>query len=236
MKEPVKHFKKPKDAKTIIPDRNKKKQRVKTAKYRKISSTNWLKRQLNDPYVDKAVKLGVRGRAYFKIEEIDNKFKVIKKGGSIIDLGCAPGGWLQYSVKSKAKFVLGIDILETTPVEGAVIIQQDFLTENAVEKILSKMPDNKKADSVISDLAANTTGHKATDHMKTTMLVEKAYSFAKQVLNEDGCFVAKLFRGGAEDKLLNQLKKDFKIVKHFKPESSRRDSVEMYVIATGFKG
>ena len=210
------------------------KQKVKTAKYRKISSTRWLQRQLNDPYVIKARERGVRCRAYFKIEEIDKKFKLFHKKDIVVDLGCAPGGWVEYAVK-RSRFVLGVDILETKPIKGAVLIQQDFLADDAVDIILSKIPNDKKVDVVISDLAANTTGHKATDHLKTTVLVEKAYLFARQVLNENGSFVAKIFRGGAETDLLNQLKQDFVRVKHFKPDSSRKSSVEMYVVATGFK-
>jgi 23S rRNA (uridine2552-2'-O)-methyltransferase len=152
------------------------KQKVKTARGRTISSTRWLERQLNDPYVIEAKKLGVRGRAYFKIEEIDEKFHLIKRNlTTVVDLGCAPGGWCQYAVKKQAKFVLGLDILETKPIPGAVLIQQDFMTPDAIDILLSKMPNNKKADCVISDLAANTTGHKQTDHLKTTALVEKAY-------------------------------------------------------------
>ncbi|MCT4575613.1 MAG: RlmE family RNA methyltransferase [Alphaproteobacteria bacterium] len=216
--------------------RNQLKQKVKTARGRKISSKLWLERQLNDPYVKKAREMGVRGRAYFKIEEIDKRFKVIKKGGTVIDLGCAPGGWCQYAGKRHAKFVLGVDILETKPIEGAVLIQQDFMKPEAIDLILSKMPRGQKVDCVISDMAANTTGHKQTDHLKTTALVEKAYFFARQVLNKDGAFVAKLFRGGAEKELLDQLKHDFEVIKHFKPDSSRKDSVEIYIVATGFKG
>lgn len=219
----------------LAKSRNQLKQKVKTARGRKISSKIWLERQLNDPYVKKAVQMGVRGRAYFKIEEIDKKFKLIKRGATVIDLGCAPGGWCQYAGKRKAKFVLGVDILETKPIPGAVLIQQDFMKPEAIDIILSKIPESQKVDCVISDMAANTTGHKSTDHLKTTALVEKAYFFANQVLAPGGSFVAKLFRGGAENDLLKQLKADFEVVKHFKPDSSRKDSVEMYVVATGFK-
>jgi len=219
----------------LVKSRNQLKQKVRTAKGRKISSKNWLERQLNDPYVKKAQQMGVRGRAYFKIEEIDAKFHIIKKGETIIDLGCAPGGWCEYAVK-RAGFVLGVDILETKPIEGVTLIQQDFLEDKAADIILSKMPDSKKANCVISDMAANTTGHKQTDHLRTEALVEKAYFFAKQVLLENGSFVAKIFRGGTDQELLKQLKADFESVKHFKPNSSRKDSVEIYVVATGFKG
>jgi 23S rRNA (uridine2552-2'-O)-methyltransferase len=220
----------------LVKSRTQLKQKVKTGKGRKLSSKLWLERQLNDPYVKKAVQMGVRGRAYFKIEEIDKKFHIIKKGGTVIDLGCAPGGWCEYAGKRHARFVLGLDILETKPIPGAVLIQQDFMKPEAIDIILAKMPAGQKADSVISDLAANTTGHKQTDHLKTTALVEKAYFFARQVLKPGGCFVAKIFRGGAEKDLQEQLKADFELVKHFKPNSSRKDSVEMYLVATGFKG
>lgn len=219
-----------------VQSRTQLKQKVKTGKGRKLSSKLWLERQLNDPYVKRAVQMGVRGRAYFKIEEIDQKFHLIKRGCTVIDLGCAPGGWCEYAGKRKARFVLGVDILETKPIPGAVLIQQDFMQPEAIDIILAQMPNNKKTDCVISDLAANTTGHKQTDHLKTTALVEKAYYFAQQVLTPGGSFVAKLFRGGAEGDLLKQLREDFELVKHFKPNSSRKDSVEMYIVATGFKG
>lgn len=210
-------------------------ERVKTAKNRKISSTRWLQRQLNDPFVLEAKNRGYRSRASFKIIEINDKFKIFKKGYKVLDLGSAPGGWSQIAVdKVGYGNVLAVDILNMDPINGVKFIQQDFLAPEAENRILKEM-NNEKYDVVISDMAANTTGDKKLDHLRTMNLVESALFFAKKVLKENGNFVAKVFQGGTEKDLLNELNKSFNVVKHFKPESSRKDSVEMYVVALGFK-
>lgn len=211
-------------------------ERVKTAKNRKISSTRWLQRQLNDPFVLEAKNRGYRSRASFKIIEINDKFKIFKKGYKVLDLGSAPGGWSQIAVdKVGYNNVLAVDILNMDPISGVKFIQQDFLAPEAENRILKEM-NGEKYDVVMSDMAANTTGDKKLDHLRTMNLVESALFFAKKVLKENGVFVAKVFQGGTEKELLDDLNKSFKTVKHFKPESSRKDSVEMYVVALGFKG
>lgn len=210
-------------------------ERVKTAKNRKISSTRWLQRQLNDPFVLEAKNRGYRSRASFKIIEINDKFKIFKKGYKVLDLGSAPGGWSQIAVdKVGYGNILAVDILNMDPISGVKFIQQDFLAPEAESRILKEM-NGEKYDVVMSDMAANTTGDKKLDHLRTMNLVESALFFAKKVLKEDGSFIAKVFQGGTEKELLDDLNKSFKTVKHFKPESSRKDSVEMYVIALGFK-
>ena len=172
--------------------------RVKTSKYRDKSSNKWLARQLNDPYVAESKRLGYRSRAAFKLIQLDEKYKFLGKGKRIVDLGCAPGGWTQVAVMRNkgAGKVVGIDILETQPVEGATLIQQDFTEDEAAEKL--KILLDGEADIVMSDMAANTTGHQQTDHLRTIALVEIAYTFAKEVLAEGGIFIAKVFKGGAE--------------------------------------
>lgn len=210
-------------------------ERVKTAKNRKISSTRWLQRQLNDPFVLEAKNRGYRSRASFKIIEINDKFKIFKKGYKVLDLGSAPGGWSQIAVdKVGYGNILAVDILNMDPISGVKFIQQDFLAPEAESRILKEM-NNEKYDVVMSDMAANTTGDKKLDHLRTMNLVESALFFAKKVLKEDGSFIAKVFQGGTEKELLDDLNKSFKTIKHFKPESSRKDSVEMYVVALGFK-
>lgn len=210
-------------------------ERVKTAKHRKISSTRWLQRQLNDPFVLEAKNRGYRSRASFKIIEINDKFKIFKKGYKVLDLGSAPGGWSQIAVEKVGYGnVLSVDILPMDPIGGVEFLQQDFLAPEAEKKILNMM-NGEKYDVVMSDMAANTTGDKKLDHLRTMNLVENALFFAKKVLKDDGIFVSKIFQGGAEKELLDDLRKSFKTVKHFKPESSRKDSVEMYVVAIGFK-
>jgi len=208
--------------------------RVKTGRGRKSSSTRWLQRQLNDPYVREANRLGYRSRALFKLKEIDEKQHLIKAGMTVVDLGAAPGGWSQYAADKGAKKVIGIDLLEIEEMPGVTFLQMDFTDDNA-EEILIKELDGY-ADIVMSDMAANTIGHKQTDHIRIMGLVEMAYHFAVQVLKEDGVFLAKVFQGGAQSEILNVMKKDFKSVKHVKPPASRKDSAEQYVIATGFKG
>lgn len=209
--------------------------KVKTAKYRKSSSNRWLERQLNDPYVAEAKRLGYRSRAAFKLIQLDEKYKFLGKGKTIVDLGCAPGGWTQVAaLRNKGSGqIIGIDILETEPVVGAVLICQDFTAEDAPEKLKALL--NGKADIVMSDMAANTTGHQQTDHLRTIALVEAAYMFAKEVLTEGGIFIAKVFQGGAEGGLLSDMKKNFAKVSHFKPDASRQGSPETYVVAQGFR-
>lgn len=209
--------------------------RVKTSKYRKTSSNRWLERQLNDPYVSEAKRAGYRSRAAFKLIQLNEKYNFLAKGKVIVDLGCAPGGWTQIAVQKLGGTgqIVGIDILEAAPIEGATLICQDFTSEDAPEKLkaLLKGP----ADVVMSDMAANTTGHQQTDHLRTIALVEAAYNFAKEVLAPNGIFIAKVFQGGAEGNLLADMKKNFAKVSHFKPDASRTTSPETYVVAQGFK-
>ena len=209
--------------------------KVKTSKYKKASSNRWLERQLNDPYVAESKRLGYRSRAAFKLIQLDEKYRFLGKGKTVVDLGCAPGGWTQVAVeRNKGQGqVVGIDILETTPISGATMICQDFTTEDAPEKLKSLL--NGPADIVMSDMAANTTGHQQTDHLRTIGLVEVAYEFAKEVLSEGGIFIAKVFQGGAEGNLLADMKKNFTKVSHYKPDASRQGSPETYVVAQGFK-
>ena len=210
--------------------------KVKTSKYRDKSSNKWLARQLNDPYVAESKRLGYRSRAAFKLIQLDEKYKFLGKGKRIVDLGCAPGGWTQVAVQRNkgAGLVVGIDLLETTPVTGATLIQQDFTEEGAADKLKELL--NGEADIVMSDMAANTTGHQQTDHLRTIGLVEIAYEFAKEVLAENGIFIAKVFKGGTEAQLLADIKKHFRKVSHCKPDASRSGSPEEYLVAEGFKG
>ena len=210
--------------------------KLKDAKYHSSSSNRWLERQLNDPYVAEAKRLGYRSRAAFKLIQLDEKYKFLTKNKVIVDLGCAPGGWSQVAVmklKGTGKLV-GLDILPTEPMNGATFICQDFTEEGATEKLLDLL-SGQKANIVMSDMAANTTGHQQTDHLRTIGLVEAAYDFAKTVLEKDGIFIAKVFQGGAEGNLLTDMKKNFKKVSHFKPDASREKSPECYVVAQGFK-
>lgn len=210
-------------------------ERVKTARGRKISSVKWLQRQINDPYVKEAKERGYRSRAAFKIMEINEKFKLFKKGYRVLDLGSAPGGWSQIIVGIVGENnVLATDILKMEYISGVKFIQKNFLDDDAKDILLNEM-NGKKYDVVVSDMAANTTGDRKTDNIRTSNLVENALDFAITVLKKDGSFVAKVFQGGAEKSIFDKLKMNFKMVKHFKPESSRKDSVEMYVIAKGFK-
>lgn len=209
--------------------------RVKTAKYKKKSSNQWLLRQLNDPYVAESKRLGYRSRAAFKLIQLDEKYHFLGKGKAIVDLGCAPGGWTQIAVqrnKGGGK-VVGIDLLETEPIAGAELICQDFTSEGASEKLKALL--GQEADIVMSDMAANTTGHQQTDHLRTIGLVEAAYEFAKEVLADGGIFIAKVFQGGAEGGLLADAKQHFAKVSHFKPAASRKESPETYFVAQGFK-
>jgi len=215
------------------------KTRVKTARGRKPSSTKWLQRQLNDPYVSLAKKEGYRSRAAYKIIEIDDKYGFFKPGRRVVDLGCAPGGWSQVAAmrcKSNAenKLVVGMDLLEVPGIAGVTLIQHDFSADDA-PNILKEAMSGYKADIVLSDIAPNTTGHGPTDHMRIMALLEMAVHFAVEVLVPGGSFAGKVFMGGAEKEVLDMLKKHFTTVKHFKPKASRSDSSEMYVIATGFR-
>lgn len=209
--------------------------RVKTSKYRDKSSNRWLERQLNDPYVAESKRLGYRSRAAFKLIQLDEKFHFLGKGKTIVDLGCAPGGWTQVAVERNKGTgqVVGIDILETEPIKGATLIQQDFTEPEAADKLKELL--NGEADIVMSDMAANTTGHQQTDHLRTIGLVEIAYEFAKEVLAPNGIFIAKVFKGGAEGALLADVKKNFAKVSHAKPDASRQGSPEEYLVAIGFK-
>lgn len=204
------------------------------------SSAKWLQRQLNDPYVSEAKAQGFRGRAAFKIQQMNQQFHFFKKGARVVDLGCAPGGWSQVAVKavhstSEKPLVIGLDLLPTDPIEGAILLQRDFRKPEVAEELIGLL-GGQKADVVMSDMAANTTGNHMVDHMRIMGLVETAYDFAVKVLAEGGVFVAKIFQGGTEKKLLDKMKADFKQVKHVKPDASRKDSSEFYVVAVGFKG
>lgn len=218
--------------------------KVKTARGRSLSSTRWLQRQLNDPYVKKAKAEGYRGRAAFKILELDDKFRFLVPGARVVDLGCAPGGWCQVAVKrvnalkertSKAQgHVLGIDLQEVEPIPGADIHQLDFLSDDADQQVIAWL--DGQADVVMSDMAASSSGHKQTDHLKIIALCEAAAYFSFDVLVEGGTFVAKVLAGGAEGELQKLLKSRFTKVANVKPPSSRADSSEKFVVATGFKG
>lgn len=212
------------------------KERVKTAAKRSTSSTLWLQRQLNDPYVKQAKLDGYRSRAAYKIQELNQKFALFKKGGRVIDLGAAPGGWTQVALEhiGPQGKVVGLDLLEVPPIAGAEIIVLDFLSEEAPD-ILKTMLGGK-ADLVMSDMAANTTGHTKTDHMRIMHLCELAFHFATEVLAPGGAFVCKVLKGGTENQLLHEMKQRFASVKHAKPAASRADSAESYVVATGFRG
>ena len=210
--------------------------RVKTAKGRKTSSTRWLKRQLNDPYVRKAKADGYRSRAAYKLLEINTKHKLFKPGMNIVDLGAAPGSWSQVALqelKGKGK-VVGIDLLAVEPMEGLTFLQGDFLDE-ATYRELETLMNNQKVDMVMSDMASNASGHPQTDHIRIMALCEAALEFAVDWLNPDGIFLAKVLQGGTEGELLKHMKQYFQKTYHIKPEASRSDSSEMYVLATGFR-
>lgn len=213
--------------------------RLKKARSLSSSSQKWLQRQLNDPYVARAKREGWRSRAAFKLIEIDDKLNLLKPGVRVVDLGAAPGGWSQVAAKrTKAEEgrgkIVAIDLLEIDPVTGVEFAQMDFLKEDAPERLMEML--GGEADIVMSDMAANTTGHKATDHLRIVGLVELAIEFARQVLAPGGSFIAKVFQGGTEGTLLAELKRDFATVRHVKPQASRADSAELYVVATGFRG
>ena len=209
--------------------------RIRTAKGRRTSSTRWLERQLNDPYVRRAKAEGYRSRAAYKLLELDERFGLLKGVKAVVDLGIAPGGWSQVVRRRSPKAnVVGIDLLPTDPIEGVTILQMDFMDDAAPQKLKEAL--GGPADLVLSDMAANTVGHPQTDHLRTMGLVEAGLAFAAEVLRPGGAFVAKVLAGGADSNLVAELKRHFTSVKHAKPPASRKDSSEWYVIAQGFKG
>lgn len=209
--------------------------RVKTAKGRKIGSTKWLERQLNDPYVQRAKAEGYRSRAAYKLIELNEKFHLLRGVKSVVDLGIAPGGWSQVVRKqAPAARVAGIDLLPTDPIDGVAILQMDFMDDAAPDALREAL--GGPADLVLSDMAANTVGHPQTDHLRTMGLVETGLAFAVEVLKPGGAYVAKVLAGGTDNQLLAELKRHFATVKHAKPPASRKGSSEWYVVAQGFKG
>ncbi len=210
-------------------------QRLRTARGRTASSTRWLERQLNDPYVRRAKAENYRSRAAYKLLELDEKFRLLKGAKAVVDLGIAPGGWSQVVRRRVPEArIVGIDLLATDPIEGVEILQLDFMDEAAPERL--KQALSGPADLVLSDMAANTVGHPQTDHLRTMALVEAGLEFAKEVLRPGGAFIAKVLAGGTDTQLLAELKRHFTTVKHAKPPASRKGSSEWYVIAQGFKG
>jgi 23S rRNA (uridine2552-2'-O)-methyltransferase len=227
-------------AKDRAPSGRQLKVRVKTAKRRKPSSTRWLERQLNDPYVTRARAEGYRARSAYKLIEMDDRYRILKPGDRVVDLGAAPGGWSEVAaarVRSTGDDprVVAIDYRDMDPLAGVVVLKQDFLDAEAPEAIRAALGGHK-ADVVMSDLAAPTTGHRQTDHIRTTHLGETAADFAASVLRPGGIFVAKVFQGGAGNTLLGALKRDYASVHHVKPPASRAGSVELYLVARGFRG
>jgi 23S rRNA (uridine2552-2'-O)-methyltransferase len=210
--------------------------RVKTAKKRSLSSTLWLERQLNDPYVARARREGWRSRAAFKLAEIDDKHHFLKQGARVLDLGAAPGGWSQVAARRVGERgrVVAIDILDMDAIPGVDFAKLDFLDPDAPDRLKAML--GGPADVVLSDMAANATGHRRTDHLKIVALVEAAVAFATEVLKPGGTFLAKVLQGGTETALLAELKRNFASVKHVKPAASRADSAELYVLASGFRG
>jgi 23S rRNA (uridine2552-2'-O)-methyltransferase len=213
--------------------------RVRSARHRKPSSTQWLSRQLNDPYVAEARRLGYRSRAAFKLIELDDRFRLLLPGWRVVDLGCAPGGWTQVAVERVGAHagrgtVLGIDLVETAPIPGAAILRGDIHDPAIAATIRAEL--GELADVVLSDMAPSASGHAATDHLRIVALAEAAFSTASAILIPGGTFVAKVFQGGAEGLLLAQLKRAFAELRHAKPPASRAQSAETYVIAKGFRG
>ncbi len=213
--------------------------RLKTARKRTTSQQKWLERQLNDPYVARAKREGYRSRAAYKLLEIDDKYRLFKPGQRVLDLGAAPGGWAQVAAQrvgspSGKGRVVGIDLLAIDPLPGVDLVQLDFLDEAAPDRLIELL--GGPADIVMSDMAANATGHKKTDHLRIMGLAEAAAEFARAVLAPGGAYLAKVLQGGTEGELLADLKRDFAVVRHVKPAASRADSSELYVLATGFRG
>ena len=210
--------------------------RLKDEKPRTLSSRTWLERQLRDPYVMRAKREGVRSRAAYKLAEIDDKYKVLKPGARVVDLGAAPGGWSEIAaqcVGAKGR-VIGLDVLEMKPIVGVEFLQLDFLAETAPAQLKAML--GGQADVVLSDMAANATGHRKTDHLRIMGLAEAAVVFAREVLAPGGVFLCKVLQGGTEAVLLAELKRDFESVRHVKPPASRADSAELYLLARGFRG
>jgi len=210
--------------------------RVKSARRRKPSSTEWLTRQLNDPYVAEAKRQGYRSRAAFKLQQLDQRFHLLKRGAKIVDLGCAPGGWSQVAIEHAGPngVVVGADLSETDSLPGATLIHGDFRDDAVIAQIREVLGGS--ADVVLSDMAAPATGHAATDHLRVVALAEDAFALAQTLLKPGGAFVAKVFQGGAAGDLLAALKKSFAEVRHAKPAASRAESAETYVVAKGFRG
>jgi 23S rRNA (uridine2552-2'-O)-methyltransferase len=207
--------------------------RLKTAKRHSASSQAWLERQINDPFAAKARAQGYRSRAAFKLAEIDDKLHLLSRGAKVIDLGCAPGGWVQVALERGAGKVVGVDLLPLDPLPPAVIVQGDFTAPGCGEDLIERL--GGAPDLVLSDMAPNTTGHRRTDHLRIIGLVEAAADFAIAVLKPGGAFVAKAFQGGETAEVLKLLKSRFADVRHFKPKASRAESSEVYLVATGFK-
>ena len=207
--------------------------RVRRTRRRKPSSTDWLTRQLNDPYVAEARRQGYRSRAAFKLQQLDARFHLLARGARVVDLGCAPGGWSQVAAEAGAT-VAGVDLSETDSLPGATLLQGDFRDAETVAQIRAALGGT--ADLVLSDMAAPATGHAATDHLRIVGLAEDAFALAETLLRPGGAFVAKVFQGGAEGDLLAALKKSFAEVRHAKPAASRAESAETYVVAKGFRG
>jgi 23S rRNA (uridine2552-2'-O)-methyltransferase len=212
--------------------------RLKTKKKRTVSQKRWLERQLNDPYVARAKREGLRSRAAYKLIEIDDKYRLLKAGSRVVDLGAAPGGWSEVAAKrvraGGGGTVVAIDILEMTPIAGVEFLHLDFLDPSAPARLTAALAGG--ADVVLSDMAANATGHKKTDQLKIMALVEAGAEFAREVLRPGGSFLTKVLQGGTESTLLAELKRDFATLRHVKPHASRADSSELYLLATGFRG
>ncbi len=206
---------------------------LKTARGRTTASQKWLQRQLNDPYVRAAKEQGWRSRAAFKLIELDDRFHLIGKGIKVVDLGAAPGGWAQVAVKRGAARVVGVDLLPVDPISGATILRGDFMDDTMPGQLADLL--GGKADLVLSDMAPNTTGHNATDHLRIMALADLALHFAVEMLADGGGFVAKVFQGGSERAMLERMKRSFATVRHAKPPASRKESSELYVVATGFR-
>ncbi|MBX7247471.1 MAG: RlmE family RNA methyltransferase [Caulobacteraceae bacterium] len=208
--------------------------KMKTAADKTMSSQQWIKRQIADPYSERARAEGWRSRAAFKLMEMDDKLGLIRKGARVVDLGAAPGGWVQVALRRGAAAVVGVDLLEIEPIPGAVLIQADFTDEGVDDRLIEAL--GGAPDLVLSDMAHNTVGHRATDHLKIIALIEIAAEFAIRTLKPGGAFVTKNFQGGSAGDVLNQLRANFAEVRYVKPKASRVDSSEVYLVATGFKG
>jgi 23S rRNA (uridine2552-2'-O)-methyltransferase len=208
--------------------------KLRTARGRSTQQQNWLRRQLNDPYVHAAHREGYRSRAAYKLIELDERYHLIRKGALVLDLGAAPGGWTQVALQRGAARVVGIDLLPVEPIPGATLLQGDIMDPAREQELLALL--GGKPDLILSDMAPNTTGHAATDHIRIMALAELTLEIALPILAEGGGFVCKLFQGGAERAMLERMKRSFRSVRHAKPPASRKESSELYVVATGFRG